>query len=39
MRTYKETCGPHYDADATIAVPEVTGNIFYILLPAKGVMN
>jgi len=22
MRTYKVTRGPHYDADATIAVPE-----------------
>jgi len=23
MRTYKVTRGPHYDADATIAVPEL----------------
>jgi len=39
MRTYKVTSGPYYDADATIAVPERTINSFYILFPAKGVMN
>jgi len=39
MRTYKITRGPHYDADATIAVPELTRNSFYILFPAKGIMN
>jgi len=36
MRTYKGTRGPHYDADATITVLELT---FYILFPAKGIMS
>jgi len=36
MSTYKVTRGPHYDADATIAVLELK---FYILSPAKGIMN
>jgi len=39
MRTCKVTRGPHYDADETIAVPELTKNSFYILFPAKGIMN
>jgi len=39
MRTYKLTLGPHYVADATMSVPELTRNSFYILFPAKGVMN
>jgi len=39
MRTYKVTCGPHYDADTAVAVPELTSNSFYILFPAKGVIN
>jgi len=39
MGTYKVTRAPHYDAEATIAVPECTRNSFYILFPAKGVMN
>jgi len=36
MRTYKVTRGPHYDADATVAVPEPK---FYILFHEKGIMN
>jgi len=36
MRTYKVTRGPHYDADATVAVLELK---FYIFFPAKGIMN
>jgi len=28
MITYKVTCGPHYDADATTAVCERTRNSF-----------
>jgi len=36
MRTYKGTRGPHYDADATITVLELT---FYILFPVKGIMS
>jgi len=36
MRTYKVTREPHYDADATITVLELK---FYILFPAKGIMN
>jgi len=39
MRTYKVTRGPHYDVDTTIPVPELTRNRFYILFPAKGVIN
>jgi len=39
MRTCKVTRGPHYDADVTVAVRELTKNSFYILFPAKGVMN
>jgi len=39
MRTCKVTRGPHYDADETIAVPELIKNSFYILFPAKGIMS
>ena len=39
MRTYKITSGPHYNADATMSVPELTTISFYILFPAKGIMN
>jgi len=39
MRSYKVTRGPHYDADAIVAVPELTRNSFYILFPAKGTLN
>jgi len=39
MRTSEVTRGPHYDADETIAVPELTENSFYILFPRKGIMN
>ena len=39
MRICEVTCGPHYDADTTIAVPELTRNSFFILYPAKGVIN
>jgi len=39
MSTYNVTRGSHYDADATMAVPELTRNSFYILFPAKGIMN
>jgi len=39
VRTYKVTSGRHYIADATMSVPELTTNSFYILFPAKGVMN
>jgi len=39
MRTYEVTRGPHCDADATIAVPELTRNSFYISFPAKGILN
>jgi len=35
IKTCKVTRGPHHDADATIAVPELTRNRFYILFPAK----
>jgi len=35
MRTYKVSCGPHYDADATMAVPELTRNSFYILFHGR----
>jgi len=35
IRTCEVTRGPHYDADAKIAVPELTRNRFYILFPAK----
>jgi len=39
-RPHREvTRGTHYDADATMAVPELTRNSFYILFPAKGIMN
>jgi len=34
MRTYKVNRGPHYDADATIAAPELN-----FLFTAKGIMN
>jgi len=30
MRTYKVTCGPHYDADATIAVPELNLTPYFL---------
>jgi len=35
------TRGPHYDADATVAVPEshCSKNSFCILFPAKGVVS
>jgi len=39
MRTYKVTRGPNYEADATVEVPELTRNSFYVLFPAKGIMN
>jgi len=39
MRAYEVTHGPHYDADATIEVPKLTRNSFYILFPAEGIMN
>jgi len=39
MNTYKVTREPHYDADATMAVPECTRNSFYILFSLKGIMN
>jgi len=39
MGTHKVIRGPHCDAEATIAVPECTRNSFYILFPAKHVMN
>jgi len=39
MGTYKAIRGPHYDAEATIVVPECTRNSFYILFPAKRVMK
>jgi len=39
MRTYKVTRVPHYETDATVEAPELTGNSFYILFPAKGIMN
>jgi len=39
MRACEVTCGPHYDADATIEVPKLTRNSFYILFPAEGIMN
>jgi len=39
MRTYKAIRGPQYDADATIVVPELTRNSFYILFPANGTIN
>jgi len=38
MRTYKVTRGPHYEADATMAVHELTRNSFYIFFPAKDIM-
>jgi len=31
MRTYKVTRGPHYKAEATVEVPELTRNSFFIL--------
>jgi len=31
MSTYKVTRGPHYDADATMAVPELTRNSLYLI--------
>ena len=39
MRACKVIPGLHYDADATIAVPELTRNSFQILFPAKGILN
>ena len=39
MRAYEVTREPHYDADATMAVPKLTWNRFYILFPAEGLMN
>jgi len=36
MKTYKVTQGPHYDADETMATPELTRNSFYILFITKG---
>jgi len=39
MGSYKVIRGPHCDAEATIAVPECTRSSFYILFPAKRVMN
>jgi len=36
MRSCKVTRGPYYDANATITVLELK---FYILFPAKGIMN
>jgi len=39
MRTYKVTRGPPYNADATMSVLELTTNSFYILFPAKGIVN
>jgi len=38
-RTYKVTRGPHSDADATMAVPELTRNSFYILFPVKSIVS
>jgi len=38
MSTYKVTRGPHYNADTTMAVPELTRNSFYILFPVKGTL-
>ena len=37
--SFQEKMLTHYDADETIAVPELTKNSFYILFPAKGIMN
>ena len=39
IRTYKATGGPHYDADATMAVPEPYQNSFYILFLAKYIVS
>jgi len=40
MRTYEVTRGPHYDADATMALClNLTRDIFYILFPAKGIVG
>jgi len=39
MKTYKVTRGPQYDADATMAVPELTRNNYYILFLVKGIVN
>jgi len=39
MGSYKVTRGPHYDADATMTVPELTRNSFYILFIVKRVRN
>jgi len=39
MKTYKVTCGPHYNADATTAVFELTKRAFASLFPVKGIMN
>ena len=39
MKAYEVTRGQHYDADAIMAVPKLTWNSFYILVPAEGLMN
>jgi len=33
------TRGPHHEAGARMAVPEITRNNFYILYPAKGIVS
>jgi len=38
-RAYKVIRGPHYDADATVVVPELARNIVYILFLVKGIVN
>jgi len=39
MSSYKVTRGPHHDSDATMTVPKLTRNSFYILFPVKHIMN
>jgi len=41
MNTYEVTRGPHYDADATVVVPEpyYSRNNFYIVFPAVGIVS
>jgi len=39
MSTCKVIRGRHYDADATMAVPELTTNRFYIIFPVNDIMN
>jgi len=39
MSTDKVTREPHHDAEATMAVPELTRNSFHILFPVKDIMN